>query len=246
MSKRTGAVLIGLMLVTGPGLSSARAEHGVDVDRADVFYFIVTADDRTVGTFPYDMTLNAFDPDAGWIEGDRVGYRCAYTFLVDDGEIVARVTFTKPYKARKYVVLNDKFMHEGERYYDGGWAGVQQVPDDECPWPTEPYKKLRGRPGPRPVIQFLHAGDNHVVEVRNYNNLKRNRHNRFRIFSATPDRVTVVAYRDRWPVMVVYYERLSDEILLTSNAMAPSSTSARSVGMEGIQRDRDGADSLRN
>lgn len=221
MSRRMGVVLIGLMLMAVSGLPSARAGHGVDVDLADVFYFVVSSDDKRVGSFPYDLTLTEYDPDAGWIEGDRVGYRCAYTFLVDDGQIVARVTFTRPSKARKYVELNDRYMHEGERLYDGSWAGVRQVPAEECPRPTEPYTKLGRRPGPRPVIQFLDAGDNHPVEIRDYNKIKRNRHNRFRIFSATPDRVTVIAYRDRWPVMVVYYERLSDDILLTSNAVAP-------------------------
>jgi hypothetical protein len=222
MGRRTWAVLIGLLLMFGSGLSSARAEHGVDVDPADVFYFIISANDRGIGSFPYDLTLTQFDPDAGWIEGDRVGYRCAYTFLVDDGEIVARVTFTKPFRARKYVILNDKFMHEGERYYDGSWAGVQQVPAEECPRPSEPYQKLKRHPGPRPLIQFLDPDDSHVVEMRDYSKIKKNRHNKFSIHSATTDRVTVIVYRDRWPVMVVYYERLSDEILLTSNAKAAS------------------------
>jgi hypothetical protein len=221
MCRRTGVVLIGLMLLSGTGLSSARAGHGVDVDQADVFHFIVTANDRKVGSFPYDLSLTEFDPDAGWIEGDRVGYRCGYTFLVDDGGIVARVTFTTPRKAKKYVRLNDKFMHEGERFYDGSWAGVRQVPAEECPRPTEPYRKLNGPPGPRPIIQFLSAGDGHAVEVRNYSKIKRNRHTKFRISSATPDRVTVIAYRDRWPVMVIYYDKLSEDILLHSNAPPP-------------------------
>jgi hypothetical protein len=218
MYRSTVAALIAVGLMSASGLSPARANHGVDVDRADVFSFIITANGRRVGMFPYDMTLTEFDPDAGWIEGDRVGYRCAYTFLVDDGEIVARVTFTRPHKARKYVVLNDEFMHEGERHYDGTWAGVRQVPSEECPRPTDPYTRLRGQPGPRPVIQFVDPDSSHVVEVRDYKRLKKKRHNRFRIQSATPDRVTVIAYRDRWPVMVIYYERLSEGILLLSNA----------------------------
>lgn len=222
MHRSTAAVLLAVVLMGGPGSPPARAGHGVDVDGGDVFFFIITANGRRVGTFPYDLTLTEFDPDAGWIEGDRVGYRCAYTFLVDGGEIVARVTFTRPPKARKYVVLNDKYMHEGERHYDGSWAGVRQVPSEECPSPTEPYRRLRGRPGPRPVINFVDPADDHLVEVRDYNRLKKNRHNRFRIHSATPDRVAVIAYRDRWPVMVIYYERLSESILLLSNAPLPT------------------------
>jgi hypothetical protein len=220
MPRKLGTVLIGLMMAVGLGLPSVRANHGVDVENGDVFFFIVNADGRRVGTFPYDMTLTQFDPDAGWVEGDRVGYRCAYTFLVDDGAIVARVTFTTPSRAQRYVVLNDKHMHEGERHYDGTWAGVRQVPGEECPRPGESYGKLGGRTGPRPVITFSDADDGHTLEVRDYNRVKRHRRHAFKIRSADPDRVTVVAYQDRRPVMVVYYDRLSDEITLTSNAEA--------------------------
>jgi hypothetical protein len=221
MSRRLGIALIGLMLTSGLGVPSVQANHGEDVDSADIFFFIVKADDRTVGRFPYDLTLTEFDPDAGWVEGDRVGYRCAYTFLVDDGAIVARVTFTRPSRAKKYVVLNDSRMHEGERHYDGSWAGVQQVPSEECPQPQESYGKLKGSAGPRPVIRFADADDGHTLEVRDYNRLKRDRRRAFRLHSADPDRVTVVAYQERRPVMVVYYERLADTITLTSNASTP-------------------------
>jgi hypothetical protein len=220
MLRRLGMTLMGLVLAPGLGLPSAYANHGVDVDNADVFFFIVTADGRRVGSFPYDMTLTQFDPDAGWVEGDRVGYRCAYTFLVDDGAIVARVTFTRPSGAKRYVVLNDSGMHEGERHYNGTWAGVKQVSSEECPRPGEPYGKLRGRHGPRPVITFSDADDGHNLEVRDYNRIKRHRRHAFKIHSAGPDRVTVVAYQDRRPVMVVYYDRFSDAITLTSTATA--------------------------
>jgi hypothetical protein len=219
MSRKLGIALVTVVLAWGSTDSPAEAHHGVDVDVnvKDTFYFIVTADGKVVGRFPYDMSLTQFDPDAGWVEGDRVAYRCAYTFLVEDGAIVARVTFTRPPQASEYVRLNDKFMHEGERYYDGSWAGVPQIPEEECPTPGERYRKLKGRVGPRPLIIFS-AADGHTLEIRDYSKIKRNRRTEFKIRSATPDRVTVVAYRDRRPVMVVYYDRLSDAITLTSNA----------------------------
>jgi hypothetical protein len=197
----------------------------------NVFDFIVTANERKVGTFPYLRRLTEFDPDAGWIDGDRVAYRCGYTFLVDGGEIVARVTFTTWTDAQGYAVINDRYMEEGQRFFDGSPAppGTRQVPDSECPVPSERYAV--GVPdGPVPRITFSDASDGHTVEVRDYTNLSKrgpgswccgetaDPGHAFRIASATPDRVTVVMYQNERPVAVVYYDRLSDDIRLSSNA----------------------------
>jgi hypothetical protein len=225
-------ILAVLALLLTSGASPALANHGVDVDNADIFDFFIIANDRKVGAFPYDTTLTNFDPDAGWLEGDRVAYRCAYTFLQNDGEIVARVTFTRPDQAAAYTVLNDRYMHEGERHYDGFRAGVQQVPDDQCPRPTEPYEALGGNP-PIPRIEFSTPGGQ-TLEVRDYRRVATRAEGTwccgevadpghdFAITSATPKRVTVTMYQDRLPVMVVYYDRLSPNVRLTSNFVAPS------------------------
>ncbi|MGH2651930.1 MAG: hypothetical protein ACRDHK_12065 [Actinomycetota bacterium] len=219
-----GAALGALLLSGGLRTSPATADHTEEPK----FDIIVAArpegrKQRLVGVFPYLRHLTEYDPDAGWIDGDRIGYRCAYMFLVDDGEIVARVTFNTwrpPVGDRPYGLVNDEFMVEGARFYDGSLTppGTEQVPEHECPHLRKAYKPLKGKARPRPVIKFSDAGDGHLLEVRDYRKVKSSPGHRFKIASARPDRVIVIGYQDRAPVVAVYYQRMSDAIRLTSNA----------------------------
>ena len=96
--------------------------------------------------------------------GDRVGYRCAYAFLRSRGQLVARVTFTRI----EYARLNDKYMDEASRYYDGT---VYTGPDrqlNDCPSPSEPYVEATGPIGPLPIVRFEEASTATILEVRDY------------------------------------------------------------------------------
>lgn len=218
-----GGALGALLVSGGLGTSLATADH-TEEPRFDI---LVTGgpehgQERDVGEFPYLRHLTQYDPDAGWVDGDRIGYRCAYMFLVDDGEIVGRVTFNTwrpPVDDNPYGFVNDRYMVEGTRFFDGSPTppGTVQVPEHECPHLTKAYKPLKGKAGPRPVIKFSDAGDGHLLEVRDYKKVKTSPGHRFKIASAGRNRVVVIAYQDRSPVMAVYYHRLSDAIRLRSN-----------------------------
>jgi len=117
---------------------------------------------------PYFRNLpytNAYD--VGWIDGDRVGYGCAYMFLEVDGQIAGRVTFTHGAEAGAYTFINDRFMTEGVRYYDGSLdtSGRQQLND--CPGSTEAYG-APGGPDYRPLIYYTQGGE--LLENRSYTN----------------------------------------------------------------------------
>jgi hypothetical protein len=153
---------------------------------------------------------------AGWTAGDRVGYGCAYAFLQSGGRLVARVTFTHI----EYVKINDKYMEEGVRYYDGTlYTGTHHQLND-CPRATKPYVDVSGPIGPTPVVTFADASSGAILEVRDYSAVTQNDGGvpwQFQIVSATPDRVTVVGYQSGEPVLAIYYDRLSLSIELTSN-----------------------------
>jgi len=224
MLRQIAAGTVGLLLLSaGLGTSPAAADHTEEPS----FDIIVTGgpeggNQRLVGVFPYLRHLAEYDPDAGWVDGDRIGYRCAYMFLVDGGEIVARVTFNTwrpPIGDNPYGAVNDEYMDEGARFFNGSPTppGTEQVPEHECPHVRKTYKPLKGKARPRPVIKFADAADGHLLEVRDYRKVATSPGHRFKIASAGPNRVVVIGYQDREPVVVVYYRRMSDAIRLMSN-----------------------------
>ena len=105
--------------------------------------------------------------DVGWIDGDRVGYRCAYMFLESDGAIVGRVTFTRPSEASTYTTINDRFMNEGARYYNGAIDLPAAAQLNDCPYPSQQYGAPAG-PDERPLIYYSEAGE--LIENRSYTN----------------------------------------------------------------------------
>lgn len=160
---------------------------------------------------------------AHWLAGDRSAYHCAYTFLEHNGAIVGRVAFHRVTSAAAYTQINDRYMEEGVRFYDGTLNTDPNLHDTnpaECQEEIT-YADLAGDPGPLPVIEFI-AADATVLETRNYANVDVVGSLSFGIASATTDRVTVVVYQDTTPVAVVYYDRLSPDITLSSNASSPS------------------------
>ncbi len=140
-----------------------------------------------------------------WLDGDRSGYRCAYGFLEHEGELVGRFTFIRV-EGAGYARVIDRYMAEGQRYYDGS----PSLPGDsrelgDCPFPDEPYEEWDG-PDERPRVGFFNS-DGEVLDIRDYRNTVTDTV-KFRLFSVTDSRVTVVAYEADLPIVVVYYDAL--------------------------------------
>jgi hypothetical protein len=137
-------------------------------------------------------------------------------FLRLRGRLVGRVTFTEI----EYTKINDKYMDEASRYYDGTvYTGPEQELND-CPAPSEPYEEAVGPIGPLPRMVFREASSGRVVEVRDYRRLEQRGGGErweFQVVGATARRVTVLAYQEREPIMAIYYDRLSQRIRLKSN-----------------------------
>lgn len=89
---------------------------------------------------------------AWWVAGDREGYACAYTFLYDQhpnpfgttfdphrpAAFIARATVVQPVGGG-YGKVNDAYMSEGERFYDGtrvypegGTKPGAEIPSENC------------------------------------------------------------------------------------------------------------------
>jgi hypothetical protein len=156
-----------------------------------------------------------YAPSTGWTDGDRSGYRCFYAFLMNQGQAVGRVTFTRVPGADSYAMVNDKYMQEGVRYYDGTLAPAG-APNElgECPTPMADYTPFTG-PGQKPTVTYTLNGQ--LLEVRNYKTLATNTGLTFQQVASTDDQVTVVAYFNNLPVIVVYYESLVPGLVMNSD-----------------------------
>jgi hypothetical protein len=187
---------------------------------SDHFEFHVTDDGnntgREYGRFRYFEALATptLDAPAGWVAGDRVGYRCGWAFLHYRQWIVGRVTYTvisngppEPLST----ALNDKYMAEGQRRYDGTFDGSGQQFDADCTNPPSGDGTTTAGPsgfGVYPdlplgfdfdpsVVVFYHGP--HDIEVRDFADLADvtalpHSDLRLRIAAQSERRVTVVGY----------------------------------------------------
>lgn len=152
-----------------------------------------------------------YTADVTWLDGDRSGYKCAYGFLEFQGEIVGRFTFTRPLAAATYSAVNDSYMSDGQRHYDGTPAVPPGGELGECPDPSEEYSSYTGA-DERPRIGFWSADFADVLDIRDYTNtvVSTVEPVKFRLFSVSATRITVIAYlvSSDLPVMVVYYDTM--------------------------------------
>ena len=157
-----------------------------------------------------------FTPGVGWVDGDRAAYRCMYGFLQQDNRVVGRVTFMAVEEAASYTMVNDKYMEEGVRFYDGSVAPLGgPIELGQCPHPSQDYAALTG-PGQLPTINFSTVGGS-LLEVRNYKTLAVADGVVFQQTESTDQRVTVVAYFDNLPTIVVYYESMVSDVIMSSD-----------------------------
>lgn len=170
--------------------------------------------------------------NSGWLAGDRVGYGCGYGFLQHNGEIIGRFTFRAIPDAASYMRVNDTYMDEGERYYNGALtpAGTVQVPAFECPEVSESYAPSTA--DERPVVVFW-QGDQ-AIEIRDYRGIVAAAgvtfdvvdeiHEPFVTHSSVSgdvlvnSRISVVAMDHGVPVAVVYYDALGSGSMFPEEA----------------------------
>jgi hypothetical protein len=218
------------------------------------FDIIVTANQRRVTNAPYLYALR--HPEATWVGGDRLGYRCAYMFLEYQGAVVGRVTFTtQGLGSAAYTVINDQYMDEGAYFYDGTptLAGTTQTGEPgNCRAADQSYTPLPASEAgdltpPLPVIQFTDASTGVLLESRDYARMRvdldgndgdANTHpgHTFRIVEATATKVTVVGYQDLMPVVVIYYElpTTSGHEFLGASTVAMTSNYSSSIPSPGM------------
>lgn len=173
------------LLFAGVAVRGALEAEALETDQQD-FAISIAAHGQRV-SLPYSRQLEQYDATAGWLNGERAGYYCAYTFLEHEGVVVGRVTFwVMDDIPAGQVEINDRFMLEGRRYYDGREDPTNDTPQDirelgDCTWrfrntgipPDDPEV------GPLPVITFKAASDGHVLEVRDYNTVQQAADGRF-------------------------------------------------------------------
>lgn len=174
----------------------------------------------------YYRNLNS---GAGWLDGDRLAYNCAYMFLEDEsGDVVGRVTFVRI----QYALVNDRFMVEGQRLFDGTFVGTggQLYHPSFCADILADEYTFANVPDERPIVRYV---GNEVLEVRNYRNTVVGEGLTFdqvavvtEPFTITdPDgdvstvysRVTVLARENGNAVVAVYYDSLDPSVVITSD-----------------------------
>jgi hypothetical protein len=77
------------------------------------------------------------------------------------------------------------------------------------------YEEFTG-PDERPTIRYV-GGDGSLLEVRDYKSTAAGQGIKFRQVAASSNRVTVVAYENNLPVIVVYYDSLDPNVRLTTD-----------------------------
>lgn len=201
---------------------------------ADGFSLAFQNDPGRVPSATADYLYNL--PSGGhWLPGDRSGYDCGYTFLQWQGELVARVAFHRVDAASGYTQVNDRFMVEGIRYYDGelntrsdvGDTGSQKASPpltntstiEACitsniEYPAVPPESL-------PVIRFFDADDGTLIETRDYSHAVVEGVGHFGLLEQTPTRTAVAWILGGQVAGVVYYTPLSAGVYMTTNDPNP-------------------------
>lgn len=180
--------------------------RGTAVTPGDVFWWNATY----LRHLPYS-------PNTGWVDGDRCGYDAMYAFLLRDGELKGRVSFIAVPGALSYAVVNDKFMLEAIRWYDGSLApphGPGQFEIGDCPEVLAAYEPYLG-PGELPTITYTDNGQ--IIEVRDYKATLAGPTIKFQVTAADDQTIAVVAYENNLPVIVVYYQSISPTVVMESD-----------------------------
>lgn len=136
--------------------------------------------------YKYSEALPMNHDHAWWVAGDREGYRCAYGFMYDkhpapfgqsvirapgEGKFIARFSIVRP-TGQGYGKVNDRYMDEGVRYYDGTPAneGGAEISEDCQMAALEPgfdYDAYQPH-GPDDIRVGLFRADGEISDIRDF------------------------------------------------------------------------------
>lgn len=130
---------------------------------------------------------------AWWVPGDRERYVCAYAFMYDrhpnpfggdifhpDGHLIAKTAVIRP-DGQSYGQVNDRYMEEGQRLFDGSIASSSdrsgrgseltedcrtEVEQEAGPFDYENYQPH----GPDEVRVGLFRADGKIADIRDFTN----------------------------------------------------------------------------
>lgn len=186
---------------------------------------------------------------AWWVPGDRQGYAVAYGFLYDkhpnplpepfftehgevprepdEGHFIHRFTISRPPDAA-YSKVNDKYMEEGKRYYDGHettQVGMEIPDEDALAVSASGFEYVEDdRPGQAIRVGLWRErpeGVFEIADIRDFTKLKLYATNlKFRVIpeiTESPDgqgqRVAVVMYENNIPGTLFYYDAMANGVI---------------------------------
>jgi len=215
MTFKRKLLILGIGLTVGAGVGAAFLTRSLPVPSGEHYTVMLRGGNDPATRFWWDAdyfrTL-PFTSATGWTDGDRSGYRCLYGFLTWRGRIAGRVTFTRVPGAT-YAVINDEEMVEGARMYDGSLPlpGSSRELGD-CPAPDQAYEPYLGL-DERPVVTY-ETNRRRLLELRDYRQTIAGSAIKFRLAESTPQRVTVVAYFNDQPAIVIYYDSMIPRVIM--------------------------------
>lgn len=130
---------------------------------------------------------------AWWVAGDRERYVCAYAFMYDrhpnpfggdvfhpDGHFIAKTAVIRP-SGQGYGQVNDRYMQEGQRLFDGtlasssDYSGRGSELTEDCRTQVEleagPFDYDNYEPhGPDEIRVGLFKGDGKIGDIRDFTN----------------------------------------------------------------------------
>jgi len=215
MTFKRKLTLVGIGLIVGAAIGAAFLTRSLPTPSGEHYTVMLRGGDDPATRFWWDADYFRSLPytaATGWTDGDRAAYKCLYGFLLWRDRIAGRVTFTRVPGAT-YALINDEKMAEGARMYDGSLPPPGSSRElGECPAPDQTYEPYFG-PDERPVVTF-ETNRGRLLEVRDYRPTVAGPAIKFRLIDSTAQRVTVVAYFNDQPVIVVYYDSMSSRVTM--------------------------------
>ena len=183
---------------------------------------------------PYLGTNLPYTTGYAWVDGDRQGYSCAYGFLQDlsTGELIGRWAALLPPGAEAYGKVNDRFMSEGVRYYDGELAneGGNELSDpnkaSECYDILSDdidYEAVNTGADERPRIGFFN-GAGQIIDIRDYSNTALSSPGKFKLLAWDGNEAVVGFYpaQNNKAAVTFYYTAMgSGQLAVDFNGTGP-------------------------
>lgn len=183
---------------------------------------------------------------AWWVPGDREGYRIGYAFLYDkhpnplpepfftehgtvqrdpdEGHFIGRVTVSRP-KDAAYAKISDRYMEEGQRFYDGDkytGGGAEITEEDAWAVSASPFEyEPDTRPGQAIRVGMWRErpeGVFEIADIRDFTTLTLYSDDlKFRVIpeiTESPDgqggRIAIVMYENDIPGTIFYYDAMAN------------------------------------